>query len=365
MPRRWDPNTPFNALPPPPPADLLETRRVLKAAIGANAAVAKLNQAAKSIPNSTVLINTIPMLEAQASSEIENIVTTTDDLFRFLDDESSADSAVRETLRYRTALRVGSEHARERGLTAATATVVCSAVKGRDMRVRDLPGTRLANPVTMAVTYSPPEGRDTILDKLRSWEEFLHRADELDVLVRMAVAHYQFEAIHPFSDGNGRTGRILNILLLQEAELLHAPILYLSKYIISTKDEYYRRLLAVTSHGEWEEWILYMLRGVEATARSAARKVEAISDLQRDFALQARAVTRGGADSELQSVLFEQPYCRIGIVSQRCGVSRPTATSRLTALAKAGLLQDVKAGRDRLFINRQFLDLLVRRELAD
>lgn len=364
MPRRWDPNTPYNTLPAPPGADALETQRVLKAAIGANTALAKLDQSALSIPNSTVLINTIPMLEAQASSEIENIVTTTDDLFRFLDDDSTANSAVRETLRYRTALRVGSDHAHDRGLTSATAVAVCSAIKGRDMRVRDLAGTRLANPITNVVTYSPPEGRDVILDKLRIWEKFVHESDDLDALVRMAVAHYQFEAIHPFGDGNGRTGRILNILMLEEAGLLHTPILYLSRYIIATKDEYYRNLLAVTADHAWEQWILYLLRGIEATANSATRKIAAIRALQEQFAHRARQITRGGADAEFQAVLFEQPYCRINVVAERCSVSRPTATAWLTALANAGMLNDVKVGRDRLFINRQFLDLLSRPELS-
>lgn len=358
----WDPQLPYNELPAPPSADELESRRVLKAAVGANAALAQLDQAVVSIPNPTVLINSIPILEAQASSEIENIVTTTDELFRHLADDAGADAATRETLRYRTALRAGFDHTLERGLTTATASVVCSIIHDREMKVRTLPGTRIAQPGTGEIIYSPPEGRDVINEKLSQWERFIHADDGLDPLVRMAAAHYQFEAIHPFTDGNGRTGRILNVLMLTEAGLLRLPVLYLSRYFIDTKNDYYRLLLAVTAQSAWEDWVLYVLAGIELTSRYTMRKIDAIRALQDDFNQRARAATRGAADAEFQSVLFEQPYCRIATVVHRCNVSRPTATSRLNALVDAGLLQTVKVGRDRLFINREFLRLLVRRE---
>ena len=358
----WQPDTPYNQLPPPPGTEVLETRAVLKAALAANTALAKLDQAVVSIPNPTVLINSIPLLEAQASSEIENIVTTTDELFRHLDDDAGADPATRETLRYRTALKVAFDRTIERGLTTATAIDVCSTIKGREMQIRAIPGTRIGNPATGEVTYSPPEGRALIEEKLSEWERFVHADDGMDPLVRMAVAHYQFEAIHPFADGNGRTGRILNVMLLIEAGLLRMPVLYLSRYIIDTKNDYYRLLLAVTSEAGWEAWVLYVLAGIERTSNDTLRKIEAIRTLQEDFSHRARAVSKGGADSEFQSVLFEQPYCRINTVVSRCGVSRPTATSWLNALAKEGLLQENKVGRDRLFINREFLRILVRPE---
>ena len=361
----WRPGSPYNELPPPPPADKLETRRVLRAAINANRALAQLDQAAVSIPNPTVLINSLPVLEAQASSEIENIVTTTDELFRHLDNDESADPATRETLRYRTALRVGFELTRDRGVTTATAAAVCSTIKGREMTIRAVPGTRIVNPATAEVIYSPPEGRDVVAEKLSEWERFVHREDSLDPLVRMAAAHYQFEAIHPFCDGNGRTGRILNVLLLVEAGLLRLPVLYLSRYLIDSKNDYYRLLRSVTAESAWEGWVLYILTGVERTSRSTLRKIAAIRALQEDFGRRARAVSKGGGDSEFQSILFEQPYCRINTVVERCGVSRPTATGWLAALADAGLLQDVKVGRDRLFINQELLHLLTRPEPTD
>jgi len=334
----------------------------LKAAIGANIALAQLDQAVVSIPNPTVLINSIPILEAQASSEIENIVTTTDELFRHSEDDAGADPATRETLRYRTALRAGFDHTHTRGLTTATASAICSIIKEREMKVRALPGTRIGRPGTGEVIFSPPEGRDVITEKLTAWEQFVHADDGLDPLIRMAAAHYQFEAIHPFADGNGRTGRILNVLMLMDAGLLRLPVLYLSRYIIDTKDDYYRLLLAVTAESAWEAWILYILDGIEVTSRYTMRKIDAIRALQENFTLRARAASRGGSDAEFQSVLFEQPYCRIATVMTRCDVSRPTATSWLNSLAEAGLLQTLRVGRDRLFINREFLQLLTRRE---
>ncbi len=357
---RWRADKPYNELPPPPPPEALETKAVLKAAVGARAAVAKLDQASQTMANPSVLINTIPLLEAQASSEIENVVTTSDDLFRHMDDdESSTDPAVRETLRYRTALRAGFEAVTDRGLTVGTAERVCSTIHAREMRVRALPGTRIANPTTGKIVYSPPEGADVIRDKLTAWEQFAHADDGMDPLVRMAAAHYQFEAIHPFSDGNGRTGRILNVLMLVEAGLLHLPVLYLSRYMIRTKDDYYRLLRNVTSDGAWEEWILYVLAGVEQTSETTVTKISATRRLQAGFARRARAASKGGADAEFLAVLFEQPYCRIATVIERCEVSRPTATRWLSDLAGAGLLDDHKVGRDRLFVNREFLSLLL------
>ncbi len=358
----WRPDLPYNDLPPPPSAEQLETRAVLKAAITANSALARLEQAGSSIPNPAVLINTIPLLEAQASSEIENIVTTTDALFRHINSDAGSDPATKETLRYRTALRVGYTSMVERGLTTSTAITVCSTIKGMEIGLRDLPGTRVGNPITGDITYSPPEGHELIAEKLHEWERFIHADDGLDPVVRMAAAHYQFEAIHPFTDGNGRTGRLLNVLMLVEAGLLTQPLLYLSRYLIDTKADYYRLLLAVTAEGAWEDWVLYILKGVEDSSRWTVRKIAAIRTLQDDFASRARATSKGGADSELQSVLFEQPYCRIATVMERCRVSRPTASKWLSALVEAGLLAEVKVGRDRLFVNREFLDLLVRRE---
>src|SRR5699024_8445033 len=219
----WSPEVPFNDLPPLPPVEVdLEPRPVLKATVDARTALATLDQAGQLLPNPNVLIHAVPLLEAQASSEIENIVTTADELFKYAG-TSGSDPATKEALRYRAALFAGVESIRCRPLTSQTAVQICSQLQGRDMAVREGPGTQIANPATRTVVYTPPEGADVIREKLKAWENFLHAADDLDPLVRMAVAHYQFEAIHPFHDGNGRTARVINILMMIRAELLQAP----------------------------------------------------------------------------------------------------------------------------------------------
>jgi Fic family protein len=361
----WRADDPYNALPALPPIVAFETVRVLKATTEARAALAALDQAAYRMSNPTVLLNSIPLLEAQASSEIENIVTTTDELFRYSQEESSATRPeTKETLRYRTALFSGLASIHARPLSTTTATEVCTAVQGRDMQIRRLPGTIIANPSTKKAVYTPPQGENVIRGKLANWESFIHDTDDVDPLVIMAIAHYQFEAIHPFSDGNGRTGRILNILLLLSAGLLRSPVLYLSRYIIRSRDEYYRLLLAVTRQEAWEDWILFMLTGIAETARATLRKIDLIQELQTEVRSRIRESTSAGSNSDLLDVLFEQPYCRISNVIARCGVSRPTATKWLNELVEGGVLDDNRVGRDRIFINSDFLSILMREERA-
>lgn len=358
----WAPDVPFDDLPPLPPAGVdLEPKPVLKATIEARAAVATLEHAGQLLPNPSILIHAVPLLEAQASSEIENIVTTADELFRHAD-SGGGDHATKEALRYRSALFVGVAAVRERPLTADAAARICTVLQGREMGVRAVPGTRIANPATGKVIYSPPEGRGRIRDKLTEWERFVHAEDDLDPLVRMALAHYQFEAIHPFHDGNGRTGRVLNILMLIEAGLLSDPILYLSRGIIARKNDYYRLLRAVTEDGAWTDWILYMLDVVRESAQSTTRKISAIRVCQEHIAEQARAASPGGRDARFLDLLFAQPYCRISTVVERCEVSRQTASSWLHALVQAGLLSEVRAGRELLFVNHELLEVLTRPE---
>ena len=360
----WLPVEPYNGLPTLPPSRDVESKVVLKAAIEARASLAALDQAARRMTNPTVLINSLPLLEAQASSEIENIVTTADDLFKFAQDESGATNpATKETLSYRKALFAGIALIRARPLSANTAAEVCSIVKNRQMDVRKLPGTYIGNPTTHAAIYTPPAGETVIRDKLSNWERFLHETHGMDPLVVMALAHYQFEAIHPFEDGNGRTGRILNVLMLVGIGLISEPILYLSRYIIERKDEYYRLLLEVTRDENWEEWILFVLEGIRATALSTITKIDQIQILQDEMLAEIRAVT-SSANADLLAVLFEQPYCRISNVVERCGVSRPTATNWLNALVRGGALLDMRAGRERIFINTKFFALLMRPESA-
>jgi Fic family protein len=357
--QQFRPDVPFNELPPLPPTGELESRAVLKACIPARAALAELNAAAHLIPNPAILINTIPVLEARASSEIENIVTTTDRLFRLAADETAqTDPATKEALRYRTALRDGFDALSTRPLSTNLAVHVCTVLRGIDTGIRRVPGTALRNQATGAVVYTPPTGEARLRKLLANWERFLHDAIELDPLVRLAAAHYQFEAIHPFEDGNGRTGRILNLLFLVEQQLLASPVLYLSRAIIRTKPEYYRLLLEVTTEEAWDAWLVYMLRAIAETARWTTGKITAIRDLLRMTSDFVRVKEPRAYSRELIDVIFEQPYCRIANVVNAGIAKRQTASEYLTRLAEVGVLEPVQSGRDKLFINRALLDLL-------
>jgi Fic family protein len=355
----FDPSRPYNNLPNLPPAVEIETKTVLKACVKARAALAALRQATALIPNPAVLINTIPLLEAQASSEIENLVTTTDALFRHAQLESLAsDPATKEALRYRTAIRAGFDSLRKRPITTRTAEEVCSTIKNVHMTVRKVPGTKPANDATGEVIYTPPEVESRLRDKLANWERFLHGQEDIDPVVRMAVAHYQFEAIHPFTDGNGRTGRILNLLMLVEQGLLDQPVLYLSRYIIKNKAAYYDGLLAVTKRGVWEPWILYMLRATEETAEWTLAKIEAVSKLIEHTAEFARKAAPKQYSRELIDLIFVQPYCRIENVVDAGIAKRQTASTYLHKLEAIGILQEKQIGLNKLFLNSRFLKLL-------
>lgn len=359
--------TAYNDLPALPPRTDLESKAVLKACINATAALAELRQAGDLLPNQAVLINTIPLLEARASSEIENIVTTTDRLFRFAghDRERLADPATKEALRYRTALRRGVESLKQRPLATATAVDVCRTLLGVDLDVRRVPGTALVNDATGEVVYTPPEGEARLRGLLANWERFLHASTDVHPVIRMAVSHYQFEAIHPFTDGNGRTGRILNLLFLIEQGLLDLPILYLSRAIIRHKADYYRLLLAVTTRGAWEEWILYVLGAVDETARWTTARIRAIRDLMRDTAEYVRAEAFGVYSHELVELIFVQPYCRIKNVVEAGIAQRQTAATYLKTLCDVGVLEEVKVGREKLFINPRLMRLLTAERPGD
>lgn len=358
--RGWAPSQPYDQLPPLPPDTELETSAVLKLCIEARASLAELKQALRLIPNPAVLISTLPLLEARASSEIENIVTTADKLFEHLSAEGGADPATKEALRYRHALLEGFHSLERRPLTTATCEAVCSRIKGVEMRVRRVPGTTLANQQTGEVIYTPPVGEPHLRDLLANWERFLHDSSDIDPLVRMAVSHYQFEAIHPFTDGNGRTGRIVNLLLLVETGLLPLPVLYLSRFIIAHRADYYSGLLAVTRENAWESWILFMLEAVRDTATWTTRKIEAIRSLARATTDHVRNKLPKLYSHELVELLFEQPYCRIANVVAADIAQRQAASSYLSRLTEADVLEVRSEGREKLFLNKRLLQLLVR-----
>lgn len=353
------PDRAFNDLPALPPAQDIETKAVLKACIEARAALAELKASGRLIPNQSVLINSIPLLEAQASSEIENIVTTTDRLFRFANEaDNSPDAATKEALRYRTALHQGFAMLKERPVSTTMAVAVCRTIKGVDLDVRATPGTALLNEATGEVIYTPPEGCSVLRDKLSNWERYIHEAEDIDPLVRLAVMHYQFEAIHPFTDGNGRTGRVLNLLYLVDKGLLDIPVLYLSRYIIGNKRAYYDRLLRVTTDSAWEDWILYMLNGIRETALWSSAKIHAIRDLLDNTGARIRGDLPKIYSRELAEVIFVNPYCRIGDVVSAGIAKRQAASVYLKALVDAGILTEIKAGRENLYINPALIGLL-------
>jgi Fic family protein len=356
----WRPDQPWNRLPLLPPRAELETRAVLKACIGARAALAGLKQAAELIPNQAMLINTLPLLEARASSEIENIVTTTDRLFQFRQVDGQADAATREALRYRTALMEGFESLQKRPLSTRIAEQVCSRIKGADMQVRRIPGTTLTSDRDGQIVYTPPVGEKLLRDLLANWERFLHEAREFDPLVRLAAAHYQFEAIHPFTDGNGRTGRVLNSLFLIEQGLLTLPILYLSRYIIQRKADYYRLLQGVTSKQAWEPWLLYLIAGVEETAQWTTGKITAIRKLVAHTVDHVRRAAPKIYSRELVDLIFEQPYCRIQNLTQSGIAGRQAASRYLKQLARIGVLDEIAVGREKLFVHPKLMHLLTR-----
>ena len=357
----WQAEKPYNSLPLLPllPATSdFETRAVLKACITARAALAELKQAADLIPNQTMLINTIPLLEAKDSSEIENIVTTTDRLFQHAQWEHQADPATKEALRYRSALYKGFQSLKDRPLCTATAVEICRTLKGVDLDIRKTPGTQLINDTTGEVIYTPPEGESTLREMLANWERFIHNEDDVDPLVRMAVGHYQFEAIHPFEDGNGRTGRVINILYLIQQDLLQLPILYLSRHIIANKSDYYKLLLNVTRDGAWEPWILFMLKAVEETSRWTTQKIAAIRNLSEHTTDFVRLSLPKIYTRELVDVIFEQPYCRISNLVNKGVAKRQAASKYLKDMVALGVLVEQPAGKEKLFIHPKLMKLL-------
>lgn len=296
--------------------------------------------------------------EISTSSEIENIVTTSDALFRFAQDEQAADPATKEALSYRAALREGFDSLRDRPISTGTAVRVCSRLKNRDMDIRRVPGTALANAATGDVIYTPPAGEALLRQKLANWEQFIHADTDIDPLIRMAVAHYQFEAIHPFLDGNGRTGRVLNLLLLVEQGLLDQPVLYLSRYILHQRVDYYRLLLAVTRDGAWEEWIAFMLAAVTETAHWTSGKIRAIQRLHVEATDFVRTNAPRIYSRELVDALFVQPYCRIQNLVDADIAKRQTASVYLKQLTDLRMLVEVKLGREKLFLHPHLVRLL-------
>ncbi len=355
----FDPTKPYNDLPDLPPPGELETREVLKACIEARAALARLDAEALRLPNPDILIGSLALFEARDSSEIENIVTTEDKLFQQSKlRDADADPATKEALRYRDALYSGYRKLREQPVSTRLAIETCSIIKGYQAEVRKVPGTTLTNKATGEVIYTPPVGEDLLKAKLANWEKFIHEATDLDPLVRLAVQHYQFEAIHPFGDGNGRTGRVINILFLIAQGLLLRPVLYLSRELLETRADYYTHLRQVTELGAWTDWIVYMLDAIEQSAVRAEYKIHQMAILRSHAADFVQAWAPKICSRELLDLLFAQPYCRIGDLVEQGIAQRQTASRYLGEFTKIGVLKGVKIGREKLFLNTKLHELL-------
>lgn len=355
-------NEPYNDLPLLPPSHDLESVRVLRQCIAAARALAELKGAGNLIPNQSILINAIPLQEAKLSSEIENIVTTQDELFRAAAEAPGrVDPRAKEVLRYRSALRYGYEALKEKPLSIDLMIEVCSILDGDRVELRDQERVLIENAGAKAVVYTPPRGRVLIVSLLDNLVGFLREPGEIDPLIKMAVAHYQFEAIHPFVDGNGRTGRILNILSLLQAGLLDIPVLYLSRFIIQHKQEYYRRLREVTESQDWEAWLLYMLAAVEETARWTTGRIMAIRDLfEKTIEVCRRELPAHVYSKELVELIFVQPYVKIAFVVDAGIAKRQTASVYLQELENLGILQGERHGRQIIYRHQALVEILSR-----
>lgn len=353
-------NVPFNDLPPLPPTKAVETPAVLKKAIAASRALAELKGMAERMPNQAMLIDSLVLQEARASSEIENILTTNDELFKAASDEAlPASPEAKEVLRYRLALNFGFREIQKRPLATGMFVEIARLIKMAEFDIRRTPGTRIANSRNETI-YTPPEGERIIRDKLRDLENFMHADDGLDVLVKMAMVHYQFEAIHPFPDGNGRTGRILNILYLVDRKLLNLPVLYLSRHIIDHKAAYYEGLRRVTEESAWEDWVLYMLDAVQQTSVRTQKQITDILTLMESVRELVQKQAPSVYSKDLIEQVFRQPYSKIQFLERAGMGTRQTCAKYLRELEALGVLKGKKIGREVYFINQGLFELLTR-----
>jgi Fic family protein len=350
--------------PIPLPYDVeLETRPILKSLPAAHAALAELKGLVYSIPNHEILLNTLAIQEAKDSSAVENIITTHDELFRSNLEFETLSPAIKEVQNYVAAMKRGFSLLENQGLlTNKTILEIQATLEGNNAGFRRLPGTALKNAQTGETIYLPPQDGNEILALMANLEEFINTPElsDYDPLVKMAVIHFQFESIHPFYDGNGRTGRILNILYLIMSGLQKLPILYLSNHIIRHKTDYYRLLQGVRENGDWESWITYMIQGVENTARETIILIENLKLLMADM----KNILRDNYkfySQELLNNLFKHPYTKIEFVVRDLGVSRITAAGYLNRLAEDRVLRKEKLGTGNYYVNERLYALLTAR----
>lgn len=356
----YNPEIPYNSLPLLPPQVEIENTLILKKTISASRALSELKGAITNLPNPTLFIDTINLQEAQASSAIENIITTQDELFKAsIADKKNENLATKEVMHYKDALWYGVEQIGKRPiLTTNLFIALVQIIKENQSAIRNAPGTQLKNPVTNTVVYTPPEGENVIREKLKNLEDFIHAEDTIDPLVKMAIIHYQFEAIHPFFDGNGRTGRIILLLYLKLTGLLDLPALFLSNYIMQHKAEYYTNLRKVTEEGNWQDWIMYMLDMVEQTALKGRAQITAIENLMNTMAAEIQQKLPKIYSKDLMEELFRLPYTKRNQLEKAGLGNLKTVGNYLKELENQGFLKSEQLGKEKLYLNFRLLEVL-------
>jgi len=355
----FDVKKPFNELPLLPPNVDIETKIVLRKTITAGRALAQLNGTLLNLPNPTLFLDTIYLQEAKASSEVENIITTNDQLYKsFVSDKKNEDLATKEVLSYKEALWLGLEELKKKPfITTNLCIKIVQCIKQNNASIRKIPGTALTNNQNDTI-YTPPNGEEVIREKLANLEKFINNNIEIDPLIKMALMHYQFEAIHPFADGNGRTGRILILLYLNLSGLLKMPAIYLSEYIIQHKTEYYTKLRGVTENENWQDYILYMLDMIEQTSLKGLDRLEKITIAMEEMTDEIKLKLPKLYSKDLVEILFRLPYTkRQNLIDENIGNAK-TAGNYLIALEKADILQSVKVGKEKLYLNKKLITIL-------
>ena len=355
----FDKSEPYNSLPLLPPTADLETKEILIKTIKASRALAQLNGAIRNLPNPSLFLDTLHLQEAKASSEIENIITTNDDLYQAVVADKKFDNpATKEVISYKEAIWLGFKRLEEKPfITTNLCIELVQCIKQNSAGIRTLHGTTLSN-TKGGVIYTPPSGEQVIRDKMANLEIFINENQSIDPLIKMAISHYQFEAIHPFSDGNGRTGRILLLLQLKLEQLLEIPALFLSEYIIKNKDNYYRGLRAVTEKNDWSIFILYMLDMVEKTAINGLKRLESIIHLMDTTSQEIKEKLPKVYSKDLVEVIFKLPYTkRQNLIDVDLGTPK-TVGNYLIALVEKGFLKSVRVGKEKLYLNQKLMDIL-------
>ena len=356
---KFDRKVPYNDLPLLPPKADIETKQILRKTISAGRALAQLNGTLLNLPNPTLFLDTIYLQEAKASSEVENIITTNDELYKSLvADRKIENSATKEVLSYKEALWLGLEELKTKPfITTNLCVKIVQCIKQNNASVRNTPGTTLSD-TQGEVIYTPPSDEKIIREKLANLEKFINEYETIDPLIKMAILHYQFEAIHPFSDGNGRTGRILLLLYLKLSGLLDTPAIYLSEYITKNKAEYYRCIKDVTEKNEWEDYILYMLDMIEETANKGLKRLNKITLAMDETAIEIKKKLPKVYSKDLIEILFRLPYTkRQHLIDEKIGNPK-TVGNYLITLEKNGFLKSVKVGKEKLYLNERLLKIL-------